>query len=218
MNSKPEGKNDSIEDTVAAIVTQGNDLRKKISKVVMDSAEKVPTGKKGLMDLSRSVMDGAVAALDKSVSHDPDSVLRQVIDGLGDGLSTAALATRLAMEEARAEEKRFADEDLTKMTKDLRTVGELFVNTVSDAASRFKSITESEMSSLRRHAEKTMKRLLPSINSALVTIKEHPLQFGKESIEAGVNMTRQAFGSLFAAIGRQFEKASKQITGEESAK
>ncbi len=214
MNSRPEKSNRSVEDKVAVIVAQGQDVRNKVSEVVTDSADKSPVTRKGLIDLSRSVLDGAVAALDKAVSHDPDSVLRQVIDGLGDGLSAAALATQLAMEEARAEEKRFAEEDLSRMTKDLRAVGDLFVDTVSQASSKFKSESRSEVEALRRHAEHTMKRLLPSINSALVTIEEHPLQFGKESVEAGFKMSRQAVGSLFAAIGRQLEKAGKQLIGE----
>jgi hypothetical protein len=171
-----------------------------------------------LIDLSRSVVDGAVTALDKSVPRDPDSVLRQVIDGLGDGLSTAALATRLAMEEAKAERKRFAEEDLSRMTRDLRTIGDLFVDTVSQAASKVKSMTATELGALRRHSEQTKKRFLPSVSSALASITEQPLQFGKELIEAGVKMSQQALGSLFAAIGRQLEKAGQRLNGEGSVK
>ena len=120
-----QADNAKVKDTVAAIVAEGQNLRAKVSEVVTDAADKASTTRTGLIDLSRSVLDGAVAALDKSVSRDPDSILRQVIDGLGDGLSTTALATRLAMEEAKAEQKRFAEEDLSTTTRDLRAVGDL---------------------------------------------------------------------------------------------
>lgn len=216
MNSQQEGWNVSVENRVAAIVAEGSDLRSRISKVVTDGADKMPASQRGLIDLSRSVLDGAVGAIDKAVPRDRDNVLRQVIDGLGDGLSTAALAARLAMEEAKSEEQRFADEDLSRITTDLRTVGDLFVDTVSQAASKFKSKSGSELSTLRQHAEQAMKRALPSINAALISIEEHPLQFGKESVRAGVNLTRQALGSLFTALGRQLDKASKQLLREGS--
>jgi uncharacterized protein DUF6781 len=216
MKSRPEKSNRSVEDKVAAIVAEGRDVRNKVSEVVADGADKSPAREKGLIEISRSVLDGAVEALDKSVSPDPESVLRQVIDGLGDGLSAAALATRLAMDEARAEEKRFADEDLSRMTKDLRAVRDRFVDAVSRASKSFQSKSRAEVEMLQRHAEQAMKRLVPSIDSALASISEHPLQFGAESVEAGFQMSRQAVGSLFAAIGRQLEKAGKQLIGEKS--
>lgn len=213
-----QADNAKIKNIVTAIVAKGENLRARVSEVVTNAADKAATTPTGLIDLSRSVLDGAIAALDKSVSRDPDSILRQVIDGLGDGLSTTALATRLAMEEAKAEQKRFAEEDLSTTTRDLRAVGERFVDTISQATGKFKSMTGTELSALRQHAEQTMKRLLPSINAALATIQEHPLQFGRESVGAGVQLSRQALGSLFAAIGRQFQKAAKQLTGEGSVK
>lgn len=209
-----QADNAKVKEIVTAIVAKGKNLRAKVSEAVTNAADKAATNRAGLIDLSRSVLDGAVAALNNSASRDPDSILRQVIDGLGDGLSTTALATRLAMEEAKAEQKRFAEEDLSTMTRDLRALGELFVGTISQAAGDFKSMTGTELSALRQHAEQTMKRLLPSINSALAIIQEHPLQFGRESIGAGVQLSRQALGSLFAAIGRQFANAGKQLTGE----
>ncbi|MCE9534251.1 MAG: hypothetical protein K8T89_24490 [Planctomycetes bacterium] len=218
MNSGTDNPQPFIQAKIEAIVAQGDEVRKKVSELVTGSADNLHFSKQGMIDLSRSVMEGATAALDKAVPKDPQHVLRQVIDGLGDGLSTAALATRLAMEEAKAQNKSFADEDLSKMTADLRTVGDLFVDTVSQTAKKFKSISAAELGALRTHSEQTVKRLLPSINSTIAAIAERPLQFGKESFEAGISLSKQALGSLFGAVGRRMEEASKRLTGEESAK
>jgi hypothetical protein len=193
-------------------------VRKQVSDAVTAGAEQFQRGQRGLIALARSVMDEATAALDKAAPQDPGSVLRQVIDGLGDGLSTAALATRLAFEEAKEKEKSFANDDLSKMSSELRAVGDQFVDAVLQTAKKFKSITGEELSALRTHAEQTMKRLVPSINLTLATIAEHPLQMGKESFEAGVKLSSQALGSLFAAVGRRMEDASKRLTRDGSVK
>ena len=218
MNPQAENLKATVQEKAEAIVALGHDVRQQISNLVTAGADQLQVDKHGLLALSRSIMDGATAALEKSMPQDPESVLRQVVDGLGDGLSTAALATRLAVDEAKAQAKSFASEDLSKMTADLHSVRDLFVETVAHAAKRLKSMTGSGLSTLRGHAEQTMKRVLPSINSTLASIAEHPLQFGKESIQAGVKLSRQALGTLFAAVGHRMEEAGKRLTGEGPAK
>lgn len=212
--SNQRESNVGVEHQVGVIVAEGQDVRGRISNVVTERADKMPTNRKGLIDLSRSVLDSATAALDKAVPHDRENILRQVIDGLGDGFSTAALATRLAIEEARSEEKRFAEEDMAQIKKDLQSVTDLFEESVSQAARGFRSMSQTEATSLRKHAEQTAKRVLPAIESALIAIEQHPLQFGRETVAASVQMARQTLGSLFSAIGRQMVHAGKRFAGE----
>lgn len=218
MTSQTDNPQDSGKAKTETILNLGDDVRKQVSEAVTAGADQLQRGQRGLIALARSVMDGATAALDKAAPQDPGSVLRQVIDGLGDGLSTAALATRLAFEEAKEKEKSFAKEDLSKMTSELRAVGDQFVETVLQTAKKYRSMTGEELSALRTHAEQTMKRLIPSINLTLATIAEHPLKMGKESFETGVKLSTQALGSLFAAVGRRMEDAGKRLTGDSSAK
>lgn len=217
MSSSTINTNGNIEGRIANIVADGENIRGKVAEVVTTNADRIHLDRKGFVDLTRSVVDGAIAALDKAVRRDPDSVLRQVIDGLGDGLSSTALATRLAIEEAAAEERRFEDEDLARMTGDLRAAHDLFADTITQAAGNFRRKSAAELGSLRQHAEQTMKRLSPAVGAALTAMRDHPLQLGAESVAAGVNLSRQALGSLFASIGRQLEKAGNRLGGEGAA-
>jgi hypothetical protein len=218
MISMTENPEAWVREQAEAVVTQGQDVRKQVAGVVTAGADQFHLNKQGLLALSQSVMDGVKAALDKAVPQDPASVLRQVIDGVGDGLSSTALAARLAVEEAQAQQKNFADEDLSRMSTDLRTVGNQFVDIVSGTSKKFRSVTGAELSSLRHHAEQTVKRILPTINTTLAVMAKHPLQFGQESVEAGVRLSKQALGSLFAAVGHRMEEASKRLSGDGSVK
>jgi len=204
-----------LQEQADAIVTQGQDVRTRIARLVAQTAERYHLDASGLIGLARSVLTGAAQAADRAVGHDPDSVLRQVVDGLSDGLSAAAVACRLTFEEARAQGQTFASEDLAKMRANLKTMGELFVDTVSTTAGKFHSQAAEQLRALRTHAENAKDRILPALTSALVAAGEHPVQFTTESAGAGLTVSRQALGSLFTAVGRRLQQAGQRIGGGE---
>ena len=181
-----------IREEAEAIVAKGQDVRSRIARLVAQTAEKYHLDGEGLIGLARSILEGAASAVDRAVPQDPDSTLRQVVDGLGDGLSAAALACRLAFEEAQAQGKSFAAEDLAKMRGNLKTVGDLFVETVSTTFGKFQSLAAGHLGLLRTHAEKARERVQPALESALAAAREHPLRLTSESAEAGITMSRQA--------------------------
>ena len=175
-----------VREKVEIIVARGQDIRRQVSQVVAETAQNSHREKEGLIGITRSVMEGAAGAANKAVSHSPESVLRQVIDGLGDGLSAAALAAQLAIEEANARRQAFAQEDLEKLRKELQILHDLFEDTVSSAAGKFKSATAEQLQTLREHALQTNRRIQPSLKAALHAVKEHPLRLARESVEAGL--------------------------------
>jgi hypothetical protein len=199
---------------VEAIVAGGKDVRKQISQLVTEAAEKFHLHPEGLIELTRSVMDGAATVIQRAVPQEPESTLRQVIDGLGDGFSTVALAGKLAIEEADARRKAFAAEDLTKLTRDLKALGDLFVDTVSTTGGKFKSITTAQLGALRRHAQHTRDRIQPSLESALAAAAKQPMLLARESVEAGVSLSRQGLGALFTAVGHLMYSTGEQLAGE----
>jgi hypothetical protein len=213
MSEVPPEAADPIREQADAIVTQGEDIRPEVARLVTQTAEKGQLQRQGLIGLARSVLEGAQAAINRAVGHDPDSVLRQVVDGLGDGFTATALACKLAFEEARAQGKTFASEDLARMGDDLKGLRKLFVETVSTTAGRFRSLASGEIGVLRSHAEKTMERVLPALDSALSAAREHPIRLTSESAQAGFTMSRHALGALFSAVGHCLSEAGRRISG-----
>src|SRR5947207_996582 len=84
---------------------------------------------------------------------------------------------RLEVEEAEAQRKTFAAEDLTKLNGDLRALGTMFVDTVADTARKFQSVTTAQLTALRDHAVATKQRIQPSLEAAMTAVQKHPLQF-----------------------------------------
>jgi len=204
---------ESVRKQVEEIVASSRDVQARIAHLVRDMAREFHFNGAGLVALTKSVMDGAAAAFDKAVPKQPDSVLGQVVEGLGDGLSSASLAARLALEESEAASKSFATEDLSKLSKDLSALKSLFVETVSEAAGKLRSGVAGQAGNLRGHAERAYNRVRPALDAAVTAAAQHPVDLAKESVGAGLSLSGQAAGALFTAIGKCMQETGKRLEG-----
>ena len=97
-----------IDAKVQAALGMG-DVRAAFAKLTEASANALHKGEQ-FVQFVHSVLRAAFRAQPAAA----DGPLREVIAGVGDGLATAALATRLAIEEAGRRGERFAKEDLVQ--------------------------------------------------------------------------------------------------------
>lgn len=212
--STPETTPEQVQQQAETIVAEGGDVRARIARLVAEASESFQRRGEGLVALTRSVLAGAGDAVNKGVSSvSAEGSFRQVIDGLGDGLSSAATSARLAMEEARSKGQRFAAEDLHQIRTDLKNLTSLYSKTLSDALARVRTEASSQFGDLQEHAERTLERVGPSVQSALEAAMADPLGVGKDSVQAGLAASRHAAGSLFTTIGRLLQDAGERLTG-----
>jgi hypothetical protein len=68
---------------------------------------------------------------------------------------------------------------------------------------------------LKNHALAAQSSVLPALQQAFDAAYQHPIELGKESVQTGVELTRQTVGSLFSAVGRLLQDAGTKITPEE---
>ena len=113
---------------------------------------------------------------------------------LGDGLSQAALAGQLALQEAASASRQFAGEDLARLRDDLTAVRDLFAETVERGLSAGKAFTTDQVAAAGRHADRVGERLGPAVTQALDAVRQHPVAFARESLQAGVSAGQCAAG------------------------
>lgn len=202
---------EKFRDEVEEAVKSGDDIRASVRDAVQSAAARTDRATARLTDLTRRTLDAALQAIDRSAPDDPESVLRQVVDGLGDGLERAAQATRLAVEEAAGEGRAYAADDLRSTSEDLRTVARMFVETVDHAISDASERTRKQVSGVRQHASRTIDAIRPSLESAAEAAASHPLSMLSESATAATNLTREAAGALFGAVGDLLKGAGDRL-------
>ena len=208
--------NAAVKAQAERIVADGTDIRPRLAAVVTQNAvQSQQSG--GLVALIRAVVDGAREGLDRSVPQDRDAALRQVVDALGDGLSQAAVAGRLALDEAASASRQFTGEDLTRLRDDLTAVRDLFAETVERGLSAGKAFTTDQVATAGRHADRVGERLGPAVTQALDAVRQHPVAFARESLQAGVSAGQCAAGALFQAIGAMLQRAGGEMRQEGAA-
>ncbi len=213
MNTTTVDRNATVKAQATQIVTSGTDIRPRLAEVVTRNAsESQQSG--GLVALIRAVVDGAREGLDRSVSQDRDATLRQVVDALGDGLSQAALAGQLALQETAGASRQFAGEDLARLRDDLIAIRDLFAETVHQGLTTCKALTDSQVAAARSHAGRVAERLGPAVTRALDAVREHPAAFAREGFQAGVSAGQCAAGALFQALGRMIQRAGDQMRSD----
>ena len=201
----------SVKPQVEKIVAGGEDIRRRLTKVISEAACRCQETGEGFVELTRSVIDGAREGIEKSAPKDRDDVTRQVVDALGDGLSQTALAARLAVDEAVSSSRRFAEKDVGRLRDDLTAVRELFAETVTKCLQTGKALTESQIANARTHASRVAERMGPVCDEVFEVIRKNPAAFARESIQAGVSAGQGAVVSLCDALSRSLKRAAEDL-------
>jgi hypothetical protein len=209
MNST--SSTNSLRQQAERIVQQGRDVRAEISRLASQAAEQFHRTRDGLVGLSRAVVEGALDGARQATPAQSESVLRDVVAGLADGLAISAHAVKLTLEESRARGTQFAREDLDKIAGDFRDVGDTFTKTVGDAAGKLGSQLAAQLRDLAGHAGRALEQARPAFESAARAAREHPGSLGREALQAGAGAAREAAGILFSELGKRIEQAGQHL-------
>lgn len=204
----------AVKSQAKEIVTSGTDIRPRLTEVVTQHASDAQQSGQGLVALVRAVIDGAREGFARSVPKDQDDSLRQVVDALEDGLSRTALAAELTMQEAANSSRRYTKEDLAHLRDDLTAIRAMFAETVSEGLSTGKALTASQLAAVKTHIARASERLGPMFTKVLDAVRQHPVEFAREGLQASVSMGQCATGSLFQALGQMLQRAGEELRHE----
>lgn len=214
MSTTTTDLNAAVKTQAEQIAAGGTDIRQRLADVIARHAgESLHSG--GLVALLRATIEGAREGLDRSMPQDRDAALRQVVDALGDGLSQAALAGQLALQEAAGSSQQFEKGDLTRLRDDLTAVRDLFAETIDQGLAAGKAFTTAQVAAARTHAQRVAERLDPAVTRALDAVRQHPLALAREGIQAGASAGQCAAGALFQSLGRMLQRAGDQMRSED---
>jgi hypothetical protein len=203
-----------LQERAEAIVRRGRDVRQEIANVVAAAVRQAHGVADGFAGLLRATVAGAARAVENELPADGAGVLRQVVDGVGDGLSTAAHAAELTLREATTGAAAFARADLERLASDFGSLSHGFVDSVAKTVTGAGGRLGAEVAALRAHAAVTLRRIEPSLAAAVAAARRDPLGLGREALAAGAAAVRGAAGALFTAIGKRLEAMDAPRGGE----
>lgn len=200
-----------VTEAVREAVESGQDIAGDVRKIVVDLFR----GKEGTVASARKAIQGmmetATEVANRATPDKADSVLRNVIDGIGTGLKSVAQTTQYAVQEATDRGQRFATEDVERAKKDLTSIGEILVDTVKYFSDRVSTETGSAVKELKAHAERTMAAAKPVVSSSIEALTKHPIQAAGEAASSAVRGSQLTAGALLSFVSGALAGAAELI-------
>lgn len=209
-----EQQADSIADEAERIAADGESVREQVKRLVLGVAGGRGLRVSALRRAASEIVEGVTRGVREVGEDRRGTVLAETIEGLSDGFSRAAQATKLAIEEAEGRGARFTQEDLKTTAEDLRTLEKMFEETVGGFSSRLAGDVKGQAGDIAQHASRAVRSMRPSIESALEAATRDPAGLAGEAASAGVDTARSAVGSLFSAAAGMLDAAGEIVAGK----
>ncbi|RLA04838.1 MAG: hypothetical protein DRQ54_09030 [Gammaproteobacteria bacterium] len=134
MSDQPEQENAQAEAAAADAVEQGIDITAAVRDITLQALSKGKLDTDKIRGVVRSVVSGAGEGAEKQEGPGAVASLREALSGVDEALANSVQASRLAIEEAAGHVGEFSNSEFKRAVEDLRTLEELFLSTVKDAA------------------------------------------------------------------------------------
>jgi hypothetical protein len=205
------GATQPVSEAVREAVESSRDTADQVRQIVVD----LFSGKRSPVTSARDAIHGMLETVseiaDRSAPEKAESVVKNVIDGIGTGLKAVAQTTQDAVQDATARGQRFATEDVERAKRDLSSIGEILVDTAKYFARRVSSETGSVYQNAMSHAESTMAAAKPVVASSLETLAKHPIQTAGEAAGTALRGSQLTAGALLNFVSGALAGAAELL-------
>ena len=156
--TKQENLNRKAEAAARAAVEEGENIHEAVRDITLEALSDGHLDVKKMREVVQAVLQGAGIGTKKKGAQAGQS-LREAMAGVDEALARSAEASKLAIEEAAGHIKDFGTQDLNRALDDLRTLEDMFLDTVRNIAKASDDTVRDSLSDLAQHARKAAPRL-----------------------------------------------------------
>ena len=180
----------------------GKDIHNEVRAIVIDALVEHQLDKDSVKRVIEAVFEGVTEGAPKS-TKDLKDIMMEAADGLDEGLSTAAEASKLAIEEATGRIDEFSEKDVKQAWEDLKDLEGLFVSGLKDLAKAGTSATKGMLGDMVTHIERTGTATGKTVSDALETLGKSTAKVHRPSI-ADIEKASRASVATIASIAAGF--------------
>lgn len=168
-----------------------------------------------LSELVHDVLEGAVEGVDASIPRSSRNVLREVFDGLSEGVHAIASAGSAAAGGVRERGETILGKGAPAATKRIQAANEEFLGAVKSFARKTSKEVREELDALVARAERTRPQVASATRKAARAADGRLIELSGETARAGVRIARRAAGSLAMGAGGFLEGIAEAIAPKE---
>jgi len=179
-----------------------DDIREQVRNITIKALSDHQLDKDSIKQVIHAVVEGATEGVGDS-SDKLKPKLQASLNGIDDALSKSAIAMKLAVEETASRTEKFAKEDLNSAINDLRSLEDIFIDTINTVAKQTSELTSSALTELSDHLKNSGTASGKEALDAVKGINDALLDVGKETISELTQASKTAgtqFGSIASGL------------------
>ncbi|PXW89034.1 hypothetical protein C8R34_10514 [Nitrosomonas sp. Nm84] len=197
VNTSKSGNNSDIETLEAEIreaVAQGSHVQETVHRLTLKAMNAQHIDLESLQRIIIAVMqgvhDGAEQRLQQVANQTlaAKSQITEAISGLDSALAGFAEASKLAVEEAAGQAKKFSEKELTRTRSDLESLESLFLDTLHHTATTAQGLIADILHDLSRHAQNNGTAVGSQLQETLATFTQQIASVGHAQMETGATL------------------------------
>ncbi len=188
------GDPNTLEADVRRAVEQGEDIQENVRRLTLMALGGEPLDLETLRRTMSAVVDGARDGIQQQLQETTAQAqmsrakMAEAVAGLDSALAQFAEASKLAMEEAAGQARKFSDEELVRTRDGLEGLERLFLDTLEGSASTADGQVAEALRDLARHMERNGTAAGGQIKDALETVGKQITTVGLIPFESGIRL------------------------------
>lgn len=185
----------TLEEEVREAVAKGLHTRETVRHLTLNAMNAHHLDLTSLQRIITAIVQGAHDGATQQLQHvinqtqTAKSQLHEAVAGLDSALASFAQASKLALEEAAGQTKKFSENELKQVHSELESLESLFLDVLHNAANAAQGLTSDILHDLGRHARDNGTAVGLQLIETLEIFKQQIASIGHAQLETGVSLT-----------------------------
>lgn len=187
----------TLEAEVREAIASGSHIQETVHRLTLKAMNAKNIDPESLRRIITAVMqgihDGAAQQLQQAANQTQaaKSQITDAVAGLDSALARFAEASKLAVEEAAGQAKRFSDTELARTRSELESLESLFVETLHHTATAAQGLIADVLLDLSHHAKNTGTNVGSQLKETLATFAQQIASVGNVQVETGASLAQK---------------------------
>lgn len=197
-NTNPADNNDikTLEAEIREAVAEGSHIQETVHRLTLKAMNAQHIDIESLRRIITAVMQGVHDGSEQRLrqvnnqTQAAKSQITEAVAGLDSALARFAEASKLAIEEAAGQAKRFSDTELKRTRSELESLESLFVDTLHHTATTAQGLIADILLDLSHHAKNTGTTVGSQLKETLATFAQQIASVGHSQLETGASLAQ----------------------------
>ncbi|MCE7913668.1 MAG: hypothetical protein DYH15_03090 [Nitrosomonas sp. PRO4] len=200
---------ETLASEIREAIAQGTHVQQTVQRLTLKAMNAQHINLESLQRIITAVMQGVHDGAEQQLQHVTNQTqaakmqITEAVAGLDSALARFAEASKLAIEEAAGQAKKYSDTDLNRTRSDLESLEKLFLDTLHHTATTAQGLISDILHDLSHHAQNNGTTVGAQIKDALATIAQQIASVGHAQLETSSSLahaTADFIGKLASGV------------------